>query len=119
MDFANKSYSELIHLRAAIEEQIAIKETAVIEQLNQGEQVPGFRFKEGRMTRKVTNEGLLVQTLRDKGIPNSDFYDAKLIGVPALEKLVTAKLPAAEAEKLLKRHIDVTYGNPKLEYTGE
>lgn len=119
MDFANKSYSELIQLRAAIEEQIAIQETAVIEKLNQGEQVPGFRFKEGRMTRKVTNEGLLVQTLRDKGIANSDMYEAKLIGVPALEKLVKAKLTQADADKLMKRHIDVTYGNPKLEYTGE
>jgi hypothetical protein len=119
MDFANKSYSELIQLRAAIEEQIAIQETAVIEKLNQGEQVPGFRFKEGRMSRKITNEGLLVQTLRDKGIANSDMYEAKLLGVPALEKLVKAKLTQADADKLIKRHIDVTYGNPKLEYTGE
>lgn len=119
MDFTDKSYSELIQLRAALEHEIAKQETAVVEKLNQGEQVPGFRFKEGRMSRKVTNEGLLVQTLREKGIENSDMYDAKLIGVPALEKLVNAKLTEKEAEQLLKRHIDMTYGAPKLEYTGE
>lgn len=119
MDLSNKSYSELVHLRALVNQAIAEQETTVVERLNKGEIVPNFRFKEGRMKRTVTNQGMLVQTLRDKGLSNEDLYEAKFVGIPALEKVLKAKLSQADAEKILKRHIEVSYGNPTLEYTGE
>lgn len=119
MDLSNKSYSELVHLRAQINQAIAEQETSVVERLNKGEIVPNFRFKEGRMKRAVTNQGMLVQTLRDKGLSNEDLYEAKFVGIPALEKVLKAKLSQADADKILKRHIEVSYGNPTLEYTGE
>lgn len=119
MDLSNKSYSELVHLRALVNQAIAEQETSVVERLNKGEIVPNFRFKEGRMKRVVTNQGMLVQTLREKGLANGDLYEAKFIGIPALEKVLNQKLSKADAEKILKRHIEVSYGNPTLEYTGE
>ncbi len=114
-DLTNMTYAELLEIRVELNNKITEVEIAAEESLLKGNAVEGFRLKAGRQVRKIKHEGTLAQQLRDLGLKNSDFYQAKMMGIPALEKLlVNSNL----SKDNLTKHIEVSNADPKLEYVG-
>ncbi|WAI96143.1 protein of unknown function DUF2800 [Vibrio phage vB_VhaP_PG11] len=118
MKYTEMTYEQLLEVRLEVNQLIADIERKAYDTISTGEPVKGFRLKEGRKQRKVKNEGLLVQALRGKGIANGDIYDAKLKGVPALEKMFAKRFSESDAAILMAQHIETTLTDPKLEYVG-
>lgn len=118
LNLDNLTYEQLLTIRLEVNQRIAQIEEQAFTKLSAGEPVKGFRLKKGRAVRKVKNEGLLVQSLRDRGIQNHDMYQAKLLGVPALEKLVWERFGKKEGSTFLDEYIEKTISEPKLEYVG-
>ncbi len=115
IDLGMMSYEELIALRVELNNKIDGIEIDAEEALLKGEPVDGFRLKGGRQVRKIKHEGTLAQQLRDLGLKNGEFYNAKMLGIPALEKLLASKNLAKDN---LTKHIEVSNADPKLEYVG-
>lgn len=65
----------------------AVKEYALAEALK-GRKWDGFKLVEGRSTRRFTDEEALVAACKANGIDTAEFFDKKLKGVPAIEKLL-------------------------------
>ena len=120
------AYKALLEQRLALQKQlepiqaeIAKIESEALQELQEGKPVQGFTLKKGRKTRKVKDEAILVQSVTELGIPRSALYDAKLKGVPALDKLLKETFTKEVASALYSKCIEETIGKPTLEYTGE
>lgn len=121
-----EEYKSLLEQRLAltkelepIQAKIAEIESSALQELVEGKPVQGFKLKKGRKTRKVLDEKSLVQAVTDLGMTRSSLYDAKLKGVPALEKLFKQTFTKEVAESLYNENIEETVGKPSIEYTGE
>ena len=121
-----EEYKSLLEQRLAltkelepIQAKIAEIESDALQELVEGKPVQGFKLKKGRKTRKVLDEKSLVQAVSDLGMTRSSLYDAKLKGVPALEKLFKQTFTKEVAESLYNENIEETIGKPSIEYTGE
>lgn len=77
----------------------------VERRLLKGQTVPGYKLVEGKLgDRKWTDEKKVVALLRKFEIANDIIYEKKLIGVPAVEKLLKKTSPRfKEAEALTSR----------------
>lgn len=120
------AYKELLEQRLRLQQQlepihaaIALLEQEALESLSAGKPVQGFQLKNGRKSRKVKDEQALVKAVNDLGMTRSSLYDAKLKGVPALEKLFAQTFTKEVSEALYVENIEVTEGKPSIEYTGE
>lgn len=120
-----EEYKSLLEQRLAltkelepIQAKIAEIESDALQELVEGKPVQGFKLKKGRKTRKVLDEKSLVQAVSDLGMTRSSLYDAKLKGVPALEKLFKQTFTKEVAESLYNENIEETIGKPSIEYTG-
>ncbi|MFR8569991.1 MAG: DUF2800 domain-containing protein, partial [Longicatena caecimuris] len=67
-----------------------VKEYA-LDAMLKGAQIPGFKVVEGRSIRKVTDEKLLVDNMKDAGYEEALLYEKKLQPVTKLEKLAGKK----------------------------
>ncbi len=67
-----------------------VKEYA-LDAMLKGAQIPGFKVVEGRSIRKVTDEKLLVDNMKDAGYEEALLYEKKLHSVTKLEKLAGKK----------------------------
>lgn len=63
-------------------------QTAAVEKILAGEQIPGWKLVEGRSTRKWVDDESVKATLRKAGLRLSDITEQKLLGIPAIEKLI-------------------------------
>ncbi len=115
IDLNMLTYREMLALRVELNNKIDEIEIDAEERLHRGEAVEGFRLKGGRQVRKIKHEGTLAQQLRDLGLKNGEFYKAKLLGIPALERLLKDKGLSTDN---LTKHIEVSNADPKLEYVG-
>lgn len=111
------SYRELIALRTEIANAITEIEDNALNQLTLGESVPDFVLSHGPSRRVVTDEKALVASLKKNGFTNKDLYTAKMVGIPAIEKLCEgAMIPFS---KVAEPFIEKKEGKPKLKYVGK
>lgn len=118
-------YENLLEMRLELNQSIELinaeltnRNVPIMEKLVAGHKVTGFKLKKGRKTRKVKDESLLVQAVTDLGMTRSSLYDAKLKGVPALEKLFKETFTKEVSASLYEDCIEETEGKPSLEYVG-
>lgn len=119
IDIDELEYVALLELRLAINNKLAVLDSAALAKLNAGERVIGFRLKKGRKTRRLSNELALVNTLA-KIIDRDKLYTKKVIGIPAIEKLLLAQ-PNATKSKValfLDNYVTTTVSDPTLEFVG-
>lgn len=62
-----------------------------LDQMLSGAHIDGFKVVEGRSVRKITDENLLVQNMKEKGFDETLLYERKLLTLTALEKLTGKK----------------------------
>jgi hypothetical protein len=86
-----------------------VKASALTDVLT-GKEVPGYKAVEGSSRRSITDEKVAVKRLKDAGYKTSVLYERKLIGIPALEKLVGKK----ELAELIGEFIKKPQGKPTL-----
>lgn len=67
-----------------------VKEFA-LDAMLKGAQIPGFKVVEGRSIRKVTDEQMLVDNLKNAGYEEAVLYEKKLLAITKLEKLTSKK----------------------------
>ena len=67
-----------------------VKEFA-LDAMPKGAQIPGFKVVEGRSIRKVTDEQMLVDNLKNAGYEEAVLYEKKLLTITKLEKLTSKK----------------------------
>jgi len=70
---------------------IANVEKKALETALEGKTIPGYVLGEGRVSRKITDELALVEKLYSLGFTEEKIYETKLLGIPALEKLLGKK----------------------------
>lgn len=109
------SRHDLYLLRVEVQNEIDRYEEAAKAALMLGIPVEGYTLKKGRKSRKIKDEKGLVDKLTQEGIPFGDLYQTKLKGIPALEKIAKG----GEPRDILNEHIEVTTGDPTLQYVGD
>lgn len=123
IDITQLTRRELYELRLAVQNNIDQYEEAAMSALKLGIPVDGYELKKGRKSRKIKDEKALVAELTAEGIPFGDLYQTKLKGIPALEKLVAKADRYSEVLNAigfkLSQHIEVTTGDPTLQYVGD
>lgn len=113
MNLSEMTYKQMLELRLKLNQEIESIERTAFVTLSKGEECSGFRLKPARRSRKIKDEAALVQFMQERGgCTNRDLYTAKLHGIPTLEKLAQTKGINIDT------HIEVTLGEPKLEYVG-
>lgn len=115
MDLTKLDYELLLAMRVELNNEIQAREKAVYERLDKGEEVAGWGYAKGKLVRKVTSEGALADKLRTLGFKNSQFYDAKLKGIPAIEKMLKEK---GLDYSNIKPFISEKHADPKPVYVG-
>lgn len=68
----------------------AVQDHALTSALS-GVRYPGYKLVEGRSVRVLTNEEGVVKTCLNEGLTDDQLYNKKLVGIGALEKLLTKK----------------------------
>lgn len=68
----------------------AVKEYAINE-LMEGREIPGYKLVEGRSVRQYKDDLKVAETLKKAGYAEALIYDRKLIGITAMEKLLSKK----------------------------
>lgn len=113
------TYQKQLELRVALNNAIATHEMEVLNKLNNGEDVTGFRLKKGRKTRKVSNEPTFVSAIEKTfSIPRSALEVTKLAGIPHIEKVLEARVGKDKTAIFMHDHIVVDFGKPSLEFYG-
>ena len=111
--------AELYALRVQVQNYISQFENTALNAFKLGIPVDDYALKPGRKSRLVADEKELVKDLTAEGIPYNALFTAKLIGVPAIEKLLKgSNLQPETAKTLYDRHIIEAIGNPTLVFTG-
>jgi hypothetical protein len=93
-----------------IKKWISDVEKKALEVALAGEKIDGYVLSEGRKTRKIANETAVVKTLIELGFSEDKFIERKMVGIPALEKLVGKK----DFELMIACYINVEPGKPAL-----
>lgn len=108
-------YDALLLLQDEISKTLKQTDKIITGLIESGSKVEGFGLVKGRKTRKITNNELLVESLTDVGLSWDQLYDTKLIGIPAIEKLLSTCIDdKSEREFLLSGLIDEVEGKPSL-----
>lgn len=103
-DFAKVIYEKLSELDAA-----------VIKQFEDRGECEGYVLVPGRMQRKITSEEEAVKTLASVGVDQDKLFDKKMIGIPAIEKILTSLGHNPESRsKILSGFISESVGNPSI-----
>ena len=116
--FENADIHMLYKLRLEINERIQAIEAEALSTLGAGDAYPNFELKKGRKQRTVTDEEALVGACTYVGIPESDLYKKSFVGIPTMEKLLSAVEPETR-DFILDTYVQVTYSKPTLVYKGE
>ena len=115
------SYRQLLDQRVKINNLITAIEQEADATLRAGGEAKGFELKKGRKVRKVADEHTMLLAMDKKfSLPRDQFYTRKLIGIPAIETILKARL--ADKDKVaafLSDHIVVSFSAPSLTYVGE
>lgn len=110
IDFIDESIEELQDRKKELD-------TKTLASLANDIPVYGFELKEGRITRKVSDQKLAEQLLTEH-IDAEKIHETKLIGIPAMEKLLKAKgMKPAEVEEVVSQFISIQHGKPVLAKT--
>jgi hypothetical protein len=94
-------------------------ESKTINELIDGKEVHGFELKEGRITRSIAtkDQGKAVNTMTEY-VDSDAMYDSKLIGIPAMEKLLKEQgLKKSQVDAITSQFITVKTGKPTLART--
>lgn len=62
---------------------------ALVEAVTNGKKWPGYKLVEGRSNRKYSDDEAVAKVLLKDGQKEEDIYNKKLIGITAMEKLLT------------------------------
>lgn len=113
IDIGILSLKEAYGLRVAINNMIEKHERDAMNTLMKGNAHPDFALKAGNKKRSWNDSDKMVQLLRDSGYISADIYDAKIKGIPAIEKLIK------DTEVDIEPFIEVSRNKSTLVYTGE
>jgi hypothetical protein len=69
-----------------------IQEYAFAEAHYHGVKFPGWKLVEGRSNRKYTNPAAVVEKLKSAGFDEEKLFEKEILGITAMEKVVTKKL---------------------------
>ena len=83
--------SDLLYQGRMVAQYVKQLEEYVIEQLNAGVAVPGWKLVEGRSVRKITDDAEAARKLTEAGIDESLIYKKTLYGLTDLTKIVGGK----------------------------
>lgn len=118
---SNLDYTQLLFLRLEINTRLEEKEAAARKHLTEHPEklnFNGFHWKKGKNTRSLQDLGGLVEKLESAAIPKTELYDAKLKGVPAIQKIIESSFDAEDAKVLKEAHIKTETGKPSLVFGG-
>lgn len=99
--------NELTELKTLCDMAIKQYTQDATDRLVEDYEVAGFKWAPGRKARKYTDEERVAGFLQANGIPAEHAYEKKLIGVPAMEKLLKAEVPDI-ADDLLAELVTTT-----------
>lgn len=100
-------YDMLAELRDVLNGTLMQYSELVKSEIDAGRPVDGFVIGKGRNTRKITSQ-LDAVTAMTKYVNDSDLFEEKLIGIPAMEKLLKGKnLTAPVIENTLDKFVTV------------
>jgi hypothetical protein len=89
---ADKEVSDILTRAAMFRNWLgAVEEFALKEAVDHGKTWPGFKLVEGRSNRLYTDESLVAATLLENGYAEELIYTRSLLGITAMEKLLTKK----------------------------
>lgn len=109
-DFIDESIEELQERKRELD-------TKTLASLANDIPVYGFELKEGRITRKVSDQKLAEQLLTQY-VDAKKIHETKLIGIPAMEKLLKEKgMKPPEVEEVVSQFISISHGKPVLAKT--
>lgn len=109
LDFIETAIEDLSERKKEIESK-------VLNSLIDGEEVHGFELKEGRITRSI-NQASAITVMKDY-VGEESIYDTKMIGIPAMEKLLKEQgLKKSQVDAITSQFITVKTGKPTLART--
>lgn len=112
IDFIDTSIEDLVERKKELESK-------TLNELIGGEEVYGFELKEGRITRSIAakDQSKAVNTMTEY-VDSDAMYDSKLIGIPAMEKLLKEQgLKKSQVDAITSQFITVKTGKPTLAKT--
>lgn len=83
--------TELTELKSLIDLALKEYDATALKRLTDGHHVVGYKLKPGRKTRKIANQAKAAEILQSYGLFSAEFVESKMLGVPALEKLLRSK----------------------------
>lgn len=87
--------AEVLDLEAQISLWLRRVKAQALEDLLAGKEIPGYKVVEGKMgNRKWTDEGQIMQTLDDAGIPRDAYTETRLLSPAAMDKSIGKKKAA-------------------------
>lgn len=111
------SIADLMALRVAVNNRAAEVEAEAMKQLRDGEEVPHFTLKKGKVSRYIPDEDKFVKTLA-KHVNEKDLFIKKPIGITAATTLlkVQTDFNIEEIEEVLGSVTDKKAAATKLVY---
>lgn len=108
----DQEIAEILDKAAAFKSWVSsVEEHALTEAVDNGKHWPGYKLVEGRSNRTYTDETKVSETLIENGWPEDKiFKPASLIGITAMEKLLTK----GTFSELLGGLVDKPQGKPTL-----
>ncbi len=106
--------TELMQIRAMVDNAIAQYTGDAHYELLQNQEVKGFKLKKGRITRKIVSQEKATQVMNQHGFDNDKLFETKLIGIPALEKLLhTTNMSKEDVSEVVDSFVQSTQGEYK------
>lgn len=101
--------NELTELQSLM--AIALKEldSLAVHHMEEGRQVASMKFAPGRKTRKLISDDVAYDVLERFGVDASTFQVTKMVGVPAVEKLLTGH---AHKDEIMDNIVITSVGAP-------
>ncbi len=115
------NYEQLLKLRLTLNDRLTAIEKACEAHLVHNPKLEGwggFKWKKGNKKREIQQLAGLITLLADKGVAKKELYTVTLLGVPAIEKIMKAKLTEGEFEEAYEKYIKETPGKKSLNYVG-
>lgn len=109
IDFIDVAIEDLMERKKELESK-------TLNELIDGQEVHGFELKEGRITRSI-NQASAITVMKDY-VGEESMYDTKMIGIPAMEKLLKEQgLKKSQVDAITSQFITVKTGKPTLART--
>lgn len=113
-DSAKESLLALGELQSLIGKKIKDINSHVESEFKSGNLVEGFVVKQGRTSRAIKSEGDVTAAL-DGIVSSEELFESKMIGIPAIEKLLTAKkIKSAERKEIMSKFVIEKEGKSSL-----